>query len=114
MAKSVVNPEFKASADRVYAAGGFRPRRKGERRVPYEVVPDFPNQQGEVHADMEICPNTFVSVKRLGTFDGYDHYSRPCKYRAFRAELSNGLIVPMFSHDADQYVMCLHTGYKLA
>lgn len=112
MAKSVVNPVYEQSANEVYAKGGFRPRRKGERfRHLYNQFPMFANQQGQVASHLEVIPNPIAQVVFLGTFLGYGSYSEEITYRAFKVTLLNGEIVAAYSRNTDTHVMCLHTGY---
>lgn len=108
-----VNPQFKASEDRAYAKGNFRPRRKYEHRHPYDQFPDFPNQQGQTQG-LEVRPNNIVTVEFLDTFQGYDHHGGEITYRAFAVTLLGGKRVAGYSRNSDSYVLCLHTEYIAA
>jgi hypothetical protein len=112
MAKSVVNPVYAESSRVAYAKGGFVPRRKGQHR-DHDLLPDFVNQQG-VSCDFStpgVSP--IVSVEFLGTFVGYGNWGAgEVTYRAHKVTLANGLRVPAYSLNEDQYVMCQHTGFK--
>lgn len=107
-----VNPVYTASANSCYAQGGFVPRPKGARyKHLYDLFPQFANQQGEVHAAWEDRPNPIVNVEFLGTFLGYGVHGNEVTYRGFKVTLNTGLVVAGYSNNADQFVMCLHTGY---
>jgi hypothetical protein len=105
------NEEYQRSADLAYFKGGFRPRRHGEHRDKF-MLPDFPSQKGEVNQEWETIPNNIASVECLGTFLGYGHHGNEVIYRAHKVTLDTGLLVPAYSYDRDDFVMCQHTGYK--
>jgi hypothetical protein len=110
-----VNQEFAQATALVYAKGGLRPRRKYERRHPYEQFPMFANQQGQVsNPALEDRPNNIVKVEFLGTFPGYDHYGGTTTYRGFAVTLQGGKLVAGYSLNKDSYVLCLHTEYVAA
>lgn len=112
MGKSVVNPVYATSANAAYAKGGHAPRRKGQRKVSYDLFPTFADQQGHAESYTELRPNNIVSVQPLGTFLGYGCHSNEVTYRAFSVLLNCGTYVAAYSKDGDDYVICLHTGYQ--
>jgi hypothetical protein len=107
------NPKWVPRADRVYAKGHLRPRRKGERRHPYDQFPEFPDQKGKT-GDLELRPNNIVRVKFLGMFRGYSSWGSPVWYRAFQVMLVGGKIVAGYSNNGNGYVLCLNTQYVAA